>query len=230
MITILHGEHHLQSRGVLSSLIAAASQSGRQVAHLEVKNLEPSGLQVSLQTQSLFAEPRTVIIEELHSLMKSKRKEELIKLLETFSDQEEVEIVLWEKKQLTATDLKHFPKAKVQAFLPTRSMFSWLNALSGQPSDAIKSRILTLQRAAVESDGEQFCFAMVMRQVRMLMEAKEGHGSAGQNFKMVGQAKLFSWTQLFYFHKQLLYIDLMQKTSGSPLTISSQLELLTIAL
>lgn len=230
MLTILHGEHHLQSRGVLTQTIAAAQHAGRQVAHVEVKNLEPATLRVSMQTQSLFAEPRTVIIEELHSLMKSKRKEELIKTVVEFADQEDVELVLWEKKQLTATELKQFPRAKVQAFLPTRSMFSWLNTLSGQQLDSAKARILSLQRDAVESDGEQFCFAMLMRQVRMLMEAKEGSGTAAQNFKMVAQAKLFTWTQLFQMHKQLLHIDLMQKTSGSPFTISSQLELLVVAL
>lgn len=230
MLTLLHGEHHLQSRTALTQLISSAQKSGRQIAHIEVKNLEPAALRVSMQTQSLFAEPRTLIIEELHSLMKSKRKEELIKTVVEFAGHEDVDIILWEKKQLTATELKQFPHAKVQAFLPTRAMFGWLNALSGQQHDAVKARVLALQRDAVESDGEQFCFAMLMRQVRMLMEAKEGQGAAGQNFKMVAQAKLFTWPQLFLMHKQLLQIDLMQKTSGSPFTISSQLELLVVAL
>jgi len=230
MLTILHGEHHLQSRRVLTQTLASAQNAGRQIAHVEVKNLESAALRISVQTQSLFAEPRTIIIEELHSLMKSKRKEELIKTIVEFADLDDVELVLWEKKQLTATELRQFPRATVQAFLPTRSMFTWLNALSGQQHDAVKARMLSLQRNAVDSDGEQFCFAMVMRQVRMLMEAKEGQGAAGQNFKMVAQAKLFTWSQLFFIHKQLLHIDLMQKTSGSSFSISSQLELLAVAM
>ncbi|MBW7944067.1 hypothetical protein H3C70_01560 [Patescibacteria group bacterium] len=228
MLVIFHGEHHTQSRAALTQAIAAAQQHGRQVAHLEVKNLEPSGLAVSLQTQSLFAEPRTIVLEELHSLPKSKRKDELIALIAQFAEQAETEIILWEKKQLTATELKKFPHAKVQAFIPTRSMFAWLNALSGQQTEATKAKMVTLFQKAVESDGEQFCFAMLIRQVRLLMEAKEGNNPT--QFKMAAQAQLFSWTQLFSLHKKLLEIDLLQKTSGTPFTISSQVELLMVTL
>ena len=229
MLLILHGEHHLQSRTALTQAIATAQKQGRQIVHVEVKNLEAQGLTSQLATQSLFAEPRTLIIEELHSLPKSKRKEELISLLTGFADQPDTELILWEKKQVTATELKKFPTAKVQVFLPTRSMFTWLNALSGQPSDTTKSKILTLQKAAMESDGEHFCFAMLMRQVRLLIEAKEG-GPAAAQFKIAAQAKLFSWSQLLRTHKQLLLIDEQFKTSASAFSVASQLELLILSL
>lgn len=227
MIHILHGEHHLQSRALLSQLIAAAKSAQRQVAHIEVKNLEVAGLVAQLQSQSLFNEPRTLVIEELHSLPKSKRKEALISTLKAVN-QPELDVILWEKKQLTATELKQFPSAKAQVFVPTRSMFAWLNALTGDKSDAQKKKMIQLLHDAVESDGEQFCFAMLMRQVRLLMETKET-GSSSQ-FKMVAQANSFSWPQLFMMHQKLLEIDLAQKTSATTCTITSQVELLLLAL
>lgn len=229
MLNIIHGEQHIQSRGALTTAISAAQKSGRQIVHIEVKNLEPSALTAQFQTQSLFAEPRTLVIEELHSLPKSKRKEELISLVAEYANNEEIDLLLWEKKQLTATELKKFPSVRPQLFVPTRSMFTWLNALSGQQNDATKAKILSLQRAAMESDGEQFCFAMLIRQFRLMIEAKDG-GPAAAQFKVLGQAKTFSWEQLLSAHKQLLVIDEQVKSSGSVLSLASQLELLILSL
>lgn len=229
MLSIIHGEHHIQSRTALTQAITAAQNQQRQIEHVEPKNLEPAALNAQLHTQSLFAQPRTVVIEELHSLPKSKRKEELIELLTQVEEQPDLDIILWEKKQLSATDLKKFPKAKVNVFVPTRSMFAWLNALSGEQNEAVKAKGNALLHLAVQSDGEQFCFAMLMRQVRLLLEAKEGSAPPTQ-FKTISQAKKFTTSQLLQLHRQLLLIDEQQKTSASVFSLSSQLELLLLSL
>ncbi len=226
MITILHGEHLVQSRQMLTKLLNTARAAGQQIVHLESKKLDNATLQNELRSQSLFAEPRTLVIEELHSLPKSKKKDELIQILAEGSTQLEQATILWEKKQLGVTELKKFPFAKVQLFTPTRAMFAWLNAISGQHTDANMAKIIKLLRAAVESDGEQFCFAMLIRQVRLLMETKEIGPENTTQPRMTGQANSFSWSQLFWLHKQLLLIDQAQKNSTTPFRLVSQLELL----
>jgi hypothetical protein len=226
MITILHGEHLVQSRDSLTKLLDAARSSGRQVTHLEGKKIDNATLQNALRSQSLFAEPRTLVIEELHSLPKSKKKDELISILVEEGTQSELEVILWEKKQLGVTELKKFPTAKVQVFTPTRAMFAWLNAVSGQQTDSNRAKMISLLRSALDSDGEQFCFAMLVRQIRLLMETKEaGPGNAAQP-RMTSQARSFSWPQLFWLHKQLFLIDQAQKNSSTTFRLSSQLELL----
>jgi len=159
-------------------------------------------------------------------LPKSKKKEALI---EEVAQAAAHQLILWEKKQLSATELKHFAGAQVQLFQPARVMFTWLGSVTGQPNTALKSKNLSLLKQAIETDGEQFCFAMLVRQVRLLMDAKAEHSSTSSP-KLLSQAEQLSWPQLFWLHKQLLLIDEKQKNSDTPFNLSGQLELLIVEL
>lgn len=229
MITLLHGDNHVQSRTALTTALHRAKETGQLIVHLEFKNLELRQLQSTLESQSLFGDPQLFVGEELHSLPKSKRKDELCTYLGQLSQTAAPVVLLWEKKLLTATELKRFAGAKVTAFAATRVMFSWLQALTGQASPSAKQRMLTLFRAAVESDGEQFCSAMLARQVRLLLQAKEGSLPPTQA-KVLSQARLFSVSQLHWLHQQLTLIDQRQKSAHSLLSLASELEFLQMSL
>lgn len=228
MLTLLHGEHHVKSRAMLVELLGQARSNQKSVTHIETKQLDQATLTQTLQSQSLFGEARVIVIEELHSLPKSKKRDALLQLLKAVQDDREVEIVLWEKKQLSAIELKAFPGAKVHAFAPTKTMFTWLGSISGNASAEGKRQMLKLLQETIKADGEYFCFSMLTRQVRLLMTAKES--SVGANPRVVSQSKTFSWKQLFTLHHQLVLIDEKSKNSSSSLDMSSQLELLLATL
>lgn len=228
MLTLLHGEHHIKSRAMLVELLSRARSDQKSITHIESKQLDQAVLTQALQSHSLFGEERVIVIEELHSLPKSKKRDALLELLRTVQDDREIELVLWEKKQLSATEVKAFPGAKVQAFAPTKTMFTWLGSISGNASAEGKRNTLKLLQDTIKADGEYFCFSMLTRQVRLLMTAKES--SVGANPRVVSQAKTFTWKQLFALHHQLVLIDEKSKNSSSSLDMSNQLELLLATL
>ncbi len=223
---ILHGENMVQSRNTLSTLIDQARSLGKQVLRLEAKKLEPKALGEEMGAASLFGESRLIVVEELHSLPTSQRKTQLIKILGEQSDSED--IVLWEKRQLTATMLKQFSKAKNQEFKLTKSLFQWLDTVNGQSK--LQKQLF---ETAIEQDGEMMCFTMLIRQVRLLIQVSEGQTETLAPFmltKLKRQASTFTLNQLLQLHHRLLDLDLAQKTSTLKLSLMQELELLMIGM
>ena len=195
-ITIFHGEHHIKSRQALQTLRATLSSQNIPVQSLEVKTLELTVLENLLGTTSLFAEKTAIVLEELHSLPKSERKNLLLKLVGAHSS-ELIHVILWEKKKLTATELKLFDSAKIQIFPLSSSMFAWINSLDRSP---VTQQVKLLQ-SALQSDGAEFCFAMFARQVRIWL-GKTNEGSPKQ-------------IQLLDLHQKLMLTDYQVKTGQS---------------
>src|SRR5689334_1110612 len=102
---VLHGEHELNSRARLIELTAEAKAAQTEVTWLDGKKLTPADLELALGSDTLFANPKLLVIEQVFAGPKSKRKDELAKALGEISDTT-VEILLWEAKSLTATQLK----------------------------------------------------------------------------------------------------------------------------
>lgn len=225
-MTILHGENTVQSREKLVTLIREARAAGNDVVTLSAAKLTPAQLESALQKTSLFGTTQLVVIEELHSLPKSARKTQLIEIV----SQANVDVILWEKRELTKTMLKAFPRAKVEFFRLTNSLFAWLDSLS--PAVA-KSQQLQLLQKAITANGEQMCFVMLMRQVRLLIQVKDGGRPAGPPFmisKLAKQARDFTLEQLLALHKQIFHLDQAAKTSGSFFTLGQELDLLVVNL
>jgi len=223
---ILHGENIIKSREKLVSLIEEAKDNGKEIERLSAKKLTEASLETDLQKTSLFGTEQLVIIEELHSLPRSKKKTRLIEIV----NQANVEVILWEKRNLTKTMLKQFPKAEVEYYKLSNSLFNWLDSFS--PKTPVK-RQLTLLRQANETNGEHMSFVMLARQVRLLIEIKDGGRPAGPPFmisKLNGQAKDFSMDKLLNLHQQLFSIDMAAKTSGSFLSLGQELDLLVASL
>ncbi len=223
---ILHGENMVQSRNLLSTLIDQARLQGKQLLRLEAKRLEPKELSEQLGAENLFGESRFVVIEELHSLPTSQRKNQLIKILSSYS--EDADFVLWEKRQLTPTMLKQFPQARNQEFKLTKSLFQWLDGVNGQSK--LNQRLF---ESAIDEDGEMMCFTMLIRQIRLLIQVKEGQTQTLAPFmltKLKRQAETFTLAQLLQFHRRLLELDLAQKTSANKLSLTQELELLLIGM
>lgn len=230
---ILHGENTVQSRNTLFQYISEAKTKNTQVTHLDAKTLTLSLLEQALGNTNLFAEPQLLIIEELHSLPKSKKKDELIEYIGHSASMDGIEVVLWEKRDLTATMLKKFPTARADQFKLSSTLFIWLDQLSGQKNPLQVKKNLELFHKALQNDGDFMCFSMLTRQIRLLIQAQENNFAAMAPFmigKLKKQSATFTLDQLLALHHKLLIIDLNEKTSNSRLSLGQELELLLIGL
>lgn len=225
MITILHGEHVVASRNELTKRLCYAEANGFSVKRLDGKHLDFVTLEASLGTQDLFTPRVLVVIEDLFSLPKSKKKDELIALVHTAT----VEVLLWEKKTLTVTQLKPFVGATILPFKTSSAVFGWLDMM--RPGDLPK--MVRAFKKAVDQDGAEMCFAMLCRQVRLLLQVKDGGQLKLAPFmveKFQKQSSYFSMDQLLRMHQQLLEIDESVKTSSSLVSLREQLDLFLVSI
>lgn len=223
---IIHGENTSKSRLKLTELINLAKNEQKEVFTLQAKSLTPALLEESLGGTTLFGSSQLIVIEELHSLPESSKKKQFISLLSNSKE----EILLWEKRLLTATMLKKFPEAKVETFKTSNILFQWLDML-GVSKD--KKRVLKDLQLIIKDEGAFFCFTMIVRQIRLLIAAVDDGKLSGAPFivsKLKKQAQSFNLQQLLDIHTKLLEIDYRQKRSLSKLTLEEELDLLILSL
>lgn len=241
---IIHGENTIKSRDKLTGLVQAARDAKLDVVRLLGKELTTALLEETFASTSLFGTDKMIVIEELHSLPKSGKKEQLIAQVGAQAAQEAENssgsvavagttlpaVILWEKRQLTPTMLKKFSGAKIEEFKSSSVLFKWLDGF-GISKD--KSGQLKELHNIYAHDGAEFLFAMLSRQVRLLLSAKDDGQLKGAPFmiaKIKKQANAFSLEKLLQIHAQLLEIDHQQKTSSTRMTLQQQLDLLVLSL
>lgn len=223
---VIHGENTELSRRKLQELIDQAKNSPTRIVRLETKKLTPASLQEALIGNSLFDEKKLVIIEELHSLPTSKRKKELI---EQVSNSNLDKLILYEKRKLTTTMLKKLGNPQIFEFKITNTLWKFLDQIGHKD----KKRLLQLLKESIKQNDEFFVYTMIIRQIRLLITAKDGGVIKGAPFmitKLKGQASKFSLEQLLKMHRQLFKIDIKQKNSLLPLTLSQELDLILFKL
>lgn len=222
---ILHGDNETKISDALVKLIADYKKSGHQVIRLEAKKLTLANLEQALQVKNLFGQDRIIIVDHLFSLPRSKKRTNFAKLIAQNTEK----VILVEKRKLSKTNLKHFPQAKIQLFKLSSALFSWLNSLNPNKKN-LKQQLILLQKA-LEQDGAMMCLAMLARQIRLLIQAKENAKIKGPPFmiaKIKKQSQYFSLEQLLYLHKKLCLLDGAEKTSTNLMTLEQSLEGLII--
>lgn len=227
MITILHGEHTAASRQKLVELIEQHKKQAVLVERLEAKRLDGATLEMTLAAQDLFGAGRVVVIEGLHSLPRSTKKNELLDQVAAST----IPVILWEQRDLTPTMIKQFPGAQVQHFKLTKSTFAWLDSLSGDGSH--REQAVKIFHQALAEEDAQFLFIMLARQIRLLIQAKDGGAIKGPPFmisKLKKQVSSFTIEKLLVIHSKLLAIDLGLKTSSNALTLTQDLDLLLLTM
>lgn len=231
---ILHGEHTIKSRARLTQVLEKARAQGMAITRLSCKQLTVAELEEQLGHTSLFGTPELLVIEELQSLPPSARKKDLIALLAQHAAasapaESTAGPILWEKRSLTKTMLKPFTGAQVEEFPLSTQLWAWLESLGKSNS----AQLLQQAHQLYHSDSAGFVWAMLTRQVRLLLSAKDDGQLKGAPFmisKLKSQADKFTLEKLLAVHQQLLEIDRKLKTSGTPLTLEQQLDLLILSL
>ncbi len=230
---ILHGDNTAQSRNKLAQIIDAKKSENYHITRLEAKKITPAIIEETIGSTSLFDDKKLIIIEELHSLPRSKNKTNLIDQLSASQQltANSQELVIWEKRSLTKTMLKKFPEAKVFEFKTSNHLFKWLDLINGKKNS--QTEMLKTFKQAIKSDGEFMCFTMLIRQIRLLITAKDGGEIKGPPFvvkKIQNQSRSFSLDQLLKIHDQLLNIDTKQKTSTTSQSLEQNIDLLLLTM
>lgn len=224
MIVLIHGDDIAQSRLKLVQHLEEAKRRGAIVKSLAGQKLTPAELEVALGSDSLFGQEIVLSIEQLLAGVRSKQKTACIDLISQTTNT----VILWENKTLTTSAVKQLPAAKVESFAIADTLFRWLDELSSQQTP--QQRLQSLHRALKNSEAE-LCFAMLARQIRLLIQVTTNQPIAGAPFmiaKLRKQAKNFLLPQLLDWHQKLTLIDRRQKQSPRLFDMRQELELLVL--
>ncbi|MCX6724919.1 MAG: hypothetical protein NTV20_02350 [Candidatus Shapirobacteria bacterium] len=226
---ILHGENNLLSRQKLTNEIANFKlKTQGEILRYDGHNLNLMDLRQSLESASLLGDSHLVIIENLFSGRTGKEKQKIIDYLKKTVAQN---LIIWERKKIDGRTLTSF-KGQVLRFDLDPVIFRFLDSLS--PG---KTKIsLTLLHQCLVQDSPEIIFFMLARQIRFLILAadlgKKGldQMESWRAEKLIRQAQYFTLIKLMKIYRQLLKIEVQQKTGQTPFTLSSQLDLLVASL
>ncbi len=229
MLTIIHGENLVKSREKLFQIKQATRAKNQQLTTLAAKKISSKILEQALFAKDLFGQEHCLIIEELHSLPRSKKRTAYLEQIIQAS--QFLDIVLWEKKSLTKNNLKKITNAQVYYFPMSKALWQLLDQFSPQAKS--KKRQLELLQEAIEQDSAEFCLVMISKRVSDLIAITVGANLSMHPFvknKLNRQKKNFSLKQLLNLHQQLYQLDNKIKHSANLLDLASELDLLLITL
>lgn len=223
MIILLHGDHTELSRPELTNLKQKAK--GKEIRVLDGRTLDAPALTQALESSSLFGEDTLVIIENLtrYNAKKTKLLDQLAGIIST--NAKIVDILLWEDKELSATQVNRFGKnIQTRLYKTPMVLFQFLDSL--KPDSA--SSTLSLFEKALDRDAAELLFTMTVRRFRQLLIVKDNGTPEGispwQLAKLTSQAKLFTMDKLGSMYQKLLTIEFSIKSGASPFTMKEQIE------
>lgn len=223
---ILHGENIERSRRALNEKIKRFSG---EIIRLEGEKLDLGELKQAVESSSLFGQERLIIIENLFSRRPSKEKEELLKYCKLENPEN---LIVWGGKKIDGRILAPFTLARIERFDLTPIIFKFLDSFS--PTN--KKLSLALLHQCLTQETPEMVFYMVCRQAKdLIITADLGKENLDElppwkREKLIRQAGKFGLKKLLTLYQQLLQIDYQQKTGKTPLSLSSQLDLLIASL
>jgi len=218
---ILHGEDANKSYGRLTILTEDLKSKQIEVISQDASEIDITNLRQEIGSAGLFGSTKCFVIKNLLSGTKSKNKD---KLIEVLSQDTEHQIILWENKGLSATILKKFPKATIESFTISPVIFKFLDSL--RPNNT-KNILQSWKKLLEEGTEAEFVFAMLVRQFKLLIEAKSGPAYiklAPYPLRLITQqATYFSLDHLLDLYQRLYEIDCKIKTGTGGNTIENLL-------
>lgn len=207
---ILHGEDASKSYARLTSLIEELKIKQFEIVIREAAEIDITNLRQEITSSGLFSTPKCFVIKNILSDTKSKNKDKLVEVMNQVSDHE---VILWENKGVAISTLKKFPKAVIETFSISPVIFKFLDSLRPENTKNILSSWNKLTKEGTESE---FVFAMVVRQIKLLIQAKSGPSYmklAPYPTRLISQqATYFTLDHLLDLYDMLYGIDVKIKT------------------
>ncbi len=218
---IIHGEDIVSSYKKLTEVIENFKKDRIEIIIKEAQELDPTNLRQESGSTNLFGTTKCLVIKNLLSGSKAKQKDLLVKIVSQIQD---TEVVLFESKKITNSALKAFPKAKVFTSTVNPVIFKFLDLL--RPNNG--RNLMSGWTRLIELDHEpEYIFAMLVRQFRLLIQAKSGPSylkmSAYPKKLITEQATRYELNHLLDLHHNLYEIDKKIKTGSSSLPLDQLL-------
>ncbi|KKT75899.1 MAG: hypothetical protein UW69_C0008G0050 [Microgenomates group bacterium GW2011_GWA2_44_7] len=154
MIIIIHGQDEVASRKYLFELI---KNTKGETVRAGKSDLEGDNLSKALSDISLFAQERTIIIENFLKIKSLVLKENAKNLFNNFSGT----IIFWEDGQRPATLLSSFGKAKILEFKIQSSVFRFLDAI--KPNQG-QGNVSLFKQALIRSSPEIIFYGSIIKE------------------------------------------------------------------
>jgi len=123
VIYIFHGDNQFTSRTNINSLLD--QKKDYDILRIDQKEINLDQINGFINSQSLFSSQKIIVFFNLFSVPKAN----LDKILKILDLNQTFDVAIWQDKKLTPTQLKIFPKAKVELFNLDKIMFTCLNNL-----------------------------------------------------------------------------------------------------
>lgn len=221
MFFLLHGDNIVESRDALNLLRVDRDE----VITIEGKTAQLNEIKQACESMSLFGEKRLVIIENLFSRLSKNELKEFIAYLSSIESS--YDIIIWEGRSLTKATIGKLGKSwQIKEFSIPKVIFTLMESVKPKNN---RRMIELLQKARELKTSNEFIFLMLVRQIRMLLLAKD-NGLTGIPTWMAGkfskQANYFQTEDLLMLYKKLLAIDIRQKTGTGVYDLAGELDLL----
>ena len=217
---IIHGDDYVASRNYLNDLIDSAKTKNQTVTRLEADKLELTQVVQVVESVGFFGADYLLVVFGFFSEPKSKHRENL---LNYFKEHQIANIILYESKSLSATNLKAFTQSQISHHKPSTILFSFLENI--KPGNGTK--VLTqYQELLDKKTPPELIFALLVRQTRLLIQAGEPASlkvAPWMKNKLTSQSRVFDEEILLKLHEQLYQIDKNIKPGRNPLALSLQL-------
>lgn len=221
MITLIHGEDTLTSYRRFTEFVDACKAQNLEVIFKDAGELDLASLRQETGAGDLFGSRRCLVLRNLFGGSKSKQKDSLFKALQQAGD---IDLLLYETKKLSETALKQLPQAKIETFNINPVIFKFLDILRPGNTRVILAgwnRLLEL------SHEPEYVFAMIVRQIRLLLQAKSGASylklAPYPKKLLLAQAEHFTLNHLLDLHHHLYQTDKRIKTGLSTLPLEQLL-------
>lgn len=123
MIYIFHGDNQLESRRSFSDFLD--KNKNTDTLRLDSKNITVDKVNLFLQESSLFNIKKTLSISNLFST----NKLILNQINKLINQIENIDVVVWQDKTLTPTQIKTFKTAQIKNFPLDNKLFTCLNSI-----------------------------------------------------------------------------------------------------
>lgn len=164
MIYIFHGDDQYASRSALNQQLD--QQLNKDILRLDSKTANLDSINNFLNSSSLFASQKVLVITNLFSIPKAI----LDKIIKLIKDDTQNDIYIWQDKTLTPSQTKIFSKAKINHFSINKVLFSCLNQI--RPKNI--SRFLPLYQKVMEQEPFELFLFFVKNNLRKQITSYSG--------------------------------------------------------
>lgn len=229
MITIIHGEDIVTSR---KFYIDERTKSEHTITFFG-DNLNLTDLVQAIESNTLFNDAsKEIFIEDFFSKKQSKEFNNIVSFLQKQS--RDVNIKIWESKELSKKQLNSFKGHQIKLFSLSKPLFLFLNEL--RPGN--NKNVIYLFHKTLESVEAELVFYMIIRQFRLFLAIFKNsqdnqiveirNMQPWQKARLQKQASFFTEVQLKNIFNKICNIEISQKTGTSILSLPQAIDFLLL--